>query len=324
MLFQSEEDIRILHMQRLCVNKESDTPTPLLSCAARYPNGVTFSHTVGGRRNISFCAESMRHTVLVSVFVLLSTIGACALSTPISELLPQFPVKSVTLYDLLCGTLPLKMKSRFCDDLDIDILCKYIEFCNDGASFLPYQVRDCLLSVLIERISDMPIDEISNLALFAPLGMKSTFFLSDDREGIRLPYHVETNTEESLQEARGKLFSTADDLLLFLSSLSDAMRGKHTPVFTQKTASVLFTPQKDTLYTPAFLMRGGIRNTPLFPDAASSASYLSLRESNAFLFCDLTYGVSFAVLSENTALSRDRHAVARLGNVLLNAESEKI
>lgn len=324
MLFQSEEDIRILHMQRLCTDKESDSPTPLLSCAARYPNGASFSHTVGGERDISLCAESVRHTVLASVSVLLSAIGAWSLSTSISEILPQFPMKAVTLYDLLCGTLPIKIKSRLCDDSDIDALFRHIEICKEKTPICTYQIQDRLLTALIEHISDMPIDEICELALFAPLGMRSTFFLTGDREKIRLPYHVETNTEEDLNEAKGKLFSTADDLFILLSALSDAMHGKHTPVFTQKNASILFTPQKDSLYTPAFLMRGDIRNTPFFPDAASSTSFLSLRESNAFLFCDLTYGVSFAVLSENTLLSRDRNTVARLGNVFLNAENEKI
>ncbi len=316
---RNTQDARILFMERLCVDEAIDSPPPLLSCAVRYQNGEIFSHTVGSEHAASLCAESILHTLLAAVCVLLSSVGKCAFSMPITAFLPRFPIHDATLCDLLCGAIPMKLTGAIPQNADTDTVCAHIARC-DGYLPFPYTVQNHLLCDILLQIAEMPIEDICEALLFTQLGMESTFFFGKDSLKVRLPYRVETGTTETPHSAFGKLFSNANDLLKLLCALTDAAQGKRVPVFTKKTASVLLTPHRETLATPAFQMRGYGRSAFGFPDFASQTAYLSMREKEVFLFTDTSYGISYAVMSDNTALSRDHSAISRLGNILFSAE----
>lgn len=115
-----------------------------------------------------------------------------------------------------------------------------------------YHVSALILGVLLERVTGRPLSDVLDQRVFAPLGMDSTCFQSDDADRLATSYERTPNglvewdapsgrwsrTPRFLDAAAG-LLSTADDLLAF----SDAFLMHPSPILSADAVEQMTTDQ---------------------------------------------------------------------------------
>jgi len=160
-----------------------------------------------------------------------------SLNTPITSILDWFKHKDITIYDLLIHSsgLPADIKKSYTyqtKDQIINTLKKMDVIYEKGKHIVYSDCGFILLGLVIEKVTNMSLDEYGQTYIFKPLGMHDTTFFpkvkrcaptefrSDETFKGLLQGKVHDEKAFALGEAgHAGLFSTSKDLLLFCQSL---------------------------------------------------------------------------------------------------------
>jgi uncharacterized protein YbbC (DUF1343 family)/CubicO group peptidase (beta-lactamase class C family) len=125
-----------------------------------------------------------------------------------------------------------------------------------GSEFIYSDINFEILGELVCRVTGQPLDKYCRKHIFAPLGMKDTFFNpsrlylhriapTEYRQGKMLCGKVQDPTAFSMGGVSGHagLFSTADDLALFAEMMLHLGRSGNRLIFAPGTIELMTTPQ---------------------------------------------------------------------------------
>ncbi len=212
-------------------------------------NGVVIKEIVSGFSNVSlklpvtentsFQLSSTTKTFTATAIMLLVNDGHLKLSDHVNDLLPGLPEtwRNVTIRQLLSHTSGLPDITRTPGRLDLmadswDSTLKFIynaplQF-NPGEKWIYTQTNYVLLSMIIEKISGMPMEQFMEQRLFSPLKMQHTFFKKTDTTFIASNYEFNENNKGFVLRdltfpqfvwAAGGLYSSLHDLILWSNAL---------------------------------------------------------------------------------------------------------
>ena len=261
--------------------------------------------------------------------------------TPVSDVLPVFPHKKITLHHLLTHTsgLPadIPRASALANEAQVMRSVLAMKPLHPvGSTFVYSDVGFIWLGELIEALSGETLSDFARKTVFEPLKMHDTSYRPDPARCAPTELRQDTvfkgilrgNVHDEKAFAMGGLaghaglFSTAEDLMKFAKALLERASLFATGAFDTlfKTTLRLKTPQGEPVSRSlgwAKAVRGGIAGDGV--DFEATLCHTGF--TGTHMWIDDTHGVAFALLSNAVHPKRDDNGIMpyrkRTGDIVL-------
>ena len=185
--------------------------------------------------------------------------GNLHLHEPVIKYIPEFAAngkENITIWNLLTHTSGMNQKifERILIEKPAPVVDIYKEIVNAeiddpcGSKKVYNNLAFSVLGEIIRRVSGTDYDKYMKENIFLPLGMKDTFFFSDDVDWDRVvpivnPFEMNVESFYKGKYPAGALFSTAADLVILAQALLNNGLSKRFRLLNAKTLQSMTTPQ---------------------------------------------------------------------------------
>ncbi len=258
---------------------------------------------------------SLTEIFLAAIFVKLMESGACSIYDCVQQVLPEYPFSDTTLLQLFLHT---SGADPFCcspHDAVSDI-CKLLRHTYEPNTELRYfPAAMPLLMECIRRISGTDAAVLAKDMILGPLEMTHSSFSPADIPNSIPPYDPITDT---VTRSQNGLYTTAEDILVFVDDVQNACHKRPAKVFTKWSADFLLRTCSDAPFsvTPAFLQKGNSLTPSFFSDFCTASACGRSSTTGCLVTIDPVYDISLVLLSNSTALNADWSIYRRLSNDL--------
>ncbi len=237
----------------LCVVNKDNVYLETYGLKAKYPNEE--KNELNTIYDMASCSKVISTTT--SILVLLEQ-GKLRLYEPVCNIIPEFSMKNVTVWDLLTHTagLPEGLKGAWemTKEQIYDGIMKLEPVYEKNTKLIYSDLGFMLLGFIVEKLSGMTLDKFSKKYIFDPLEMYDTGYnptdtnrcapTEDRGEYIDRGYvHDEVAHKFNGVCGHAGLFSTVEDVSQFIKMvLNDGVyNGKR--ILSKQTIDLMFTPQ---------------------------------------------------------------------------------
>lgn len=196
-------------------------------------------------------------STVTSILILMEK-GMLRLYEPVANIIPEFNLKEVTIWDLLThtsGLMPVlpggvKMKRNEILTGIFSITPTY----EKNSKIVYSDLNFILLGLIVEKVSNMSLDEFAKKHIFTPLKMKNTCYnpksesqcAPTENRGDRIDRgYVHDEVAHNLGGVAGHagLFATIEDITHFMTMiLNDGVYNKKR-ILSKASINLIFTPQ---------------------------------------------------------------------------------
>ncbi len=265
-----------------------------------------------------------------------------SLNSKISDILPNFKHKEVTIFDLLTHSSGLLADIPNAKTLrnKSDVLNKVFSFDLEyptGKNVVYSDIGFIILGIIVEKLSKKTLNEFAKEIIFRPLKMKDTSFFPDKSRSAPTEYrndevytgllkgivHDEKAFALGGVSGHAGMFSTTDDLSKFILSIlnNDEL------ILKKETVDMLFIPRIEVLTDKGSkIIRALGWDKPT--KGSTAGDYVSFEDTilhTGFTGCNLwidrSRGIGFVMLSNAVHPHRENNNIRKyrnkIGNIIL-------
>lgn len=268
-----------------------------------------------------------------ALIIKLVEMGEITLNDPVKKYIREYKFDNVTIYHLLThtsgydGNYPIdwpkkdeSIEGYFKKIFSIDFLKhktgEAVEYCTYGYSILMY---------ILEKVTNMSIEQYSRNVLFDPLGMNFTTYETNsliENEYI-LPYNdniksLEYKLNRIPATGDSGLYSTPMDLLKFSNMVLHKGEGNGKRVFSEAAIQMMLREitNRRFMRTPNFWLKASMDIHGCFGDLSSPSTVGHTGFSGCMLFIDPEFNMAGAILTNSMKLHEDWKNYKRICNLL--------
>lgn len=262
---------------------------------------------------------SVTKTITGALVMKLQEDGFISLSDPVKKYLPWYAFNTVTILHLMTHTAGYGDSSHITWPENAGRLGDYMHKIysidrlerepGDEAAY--FTSGYSILMDIIQRVTNMSIEEYARAALFKPLGMNLTTYdaqtLQDNE--VMLPWSAEKCSfyppKTTPPTADSGLYTTAGDLMRFANMFTES--GSSESIFSEASIASMMTGVAGGMYnrTPIFWMKGDKDAHGCFGTLASSSCVGHPGFSGCMMMIDPAYDVAGVILSNSANLHAD-------------------
>lgn len=237
----------------LCVIANGKINLKSYGLKAKYP--VEEENNIDTLYDMASCSKVISTTT--SILILVEQ-GKLRLFEPVKNILPEFKMEKVTVWDLLTHTSGLieglpgshqMTKEQIIEGI-MNLEPKY----EKNSKIVYSDLGFIVLGLIVEKISKMPLDQFSKKYIFDPLEMYNTGYNptdekrcapTEDRGGYIDRGYVHDEVAHIFGGVAGHagLFSTIEDVSHFMQMVLDEGMYKGKRILSKQTIELMFTPQ---------------------------------------------------------------------------------
>jgi CubicO group peptidase (beta-lactamase class C family) len=321
--------------------------TPCVTLAVMKGSSLVYSFAEGRSRlgedgaididsDTQFNIGSMTKPVTASLIVKLAERGLLTLEDPVRRYVPEYPLETVTLLNLLTHT------AGFDEAQDRDIpwprsaseLDRYFEQIYSLArprdppdtACHYFSVGYAILMDVMQRVTSRTIEEFAQETLFEPLGMhRTTFETSTLNEGhFALPWKRSdpdrfSFVRHSPPTGDNGLYSTALDMVRFADLFLSGGVYEGTQIFSKAAIDLMLREVTADRFskTPAFWRKGNGPFRYAFGDLNSPSALCHPGFSGTLLCIDPAYDIAFVFITNSNDIHDDYSNFRKVCNAVI-------
>lgn len=322
----------------LCIVNNGKVHLESYGLKAKYPNEE--KNEVNTIYDMASCSKVISTTTSILV---LAEMGKLRLFEPVCNIIPEFSLKNVTVWDLLTHTSGLKPGLPGASQMTKEEIYKGImelEPSYEKNSKIVYSdLNFMLLGFIVEKLSGMTLDVFSKKYIFDPLEMYDTGYNpkdatrcapTEDRGEYIDRGYVHDEVAHIFKGVCGHagLFSTVEDVSHFIQMvLNDGVyKGKR--ILSKQTIDLMFTPQVEEKNgvsltnekrSVGWIVKGAFPNSG---DLASPNTIMHTGFTGTNIVIDRDNKAGFSLLTNRVHPTRANNKVisfrSRLGNYIFS------
>ena len=322
----------------LCIVNKGKVYLESYGLKAKYPKEE--QNELNTIYDMASCSKVISTTT--SILILLE-MGKLRLYEPVCNILPEFNLKNVTVWDLLThtsGLIPgLPGAHKMTKEQIYDNIMKLEPTYEKNTKIVYSDLNFMLLGLIVEKISKMPLNEFSKKYIFDPLEMYDTGYNpkdiqrcapTEDRGEYIDRGYVHDEVAHIFEGVCGHagLFSTVEDVSHFIQMvLNDGIyNGKK--ILSKQTIDLMFTPQvedkngislNNEKRSVGWIVKGCYPNSG---DLASPNTIMHTGFTGTNIVIDRDNKTGFSLLTNRVHPSRATNKVisfrSRLGNYIFS------
>lgn len=322
----------------LCIVKNDEVLLESYGLKAKYP--LEEENDVNTLYDMASCSKVISTTTSI---LILMEMGKIRLYEPVSNIIPEFKLKNITIWDLITHTSGLKPGISGASKMkkeEIYEAIMNIDFSYEKNTKIVYSdLNFMLLGFIIEKISGLPLDIFAKKYIFDPLEMYNTSYnpkdikrcapTEDRGEYIDRGYvHDEVAHIFNGVCGHAGLFSTVEDISHFIKMILNNGMYNNKKILSKQTIDLLFTPQveekngvslNNEKRSLGWIVKGSYPNSG---DLASNNTIMHTGFTGTNIVIDRDNRIGFSLLTNRVHPSRENNKVisfrSRLGNYIFS------
>ena len=322
----------------ICIIANGKTSFQTYGLKAKFPEEEV--NNLDTLYDMASCSKVISTTTCI---LLLMEQGKLRLFEPVRNILENFSMENVTVWDLLTHTsgLPegLRGSHEMTKEQIIDGIMNLQPVYEKNSKIVYSDLGFILLGLIVEKISGMTLDAFSKKYLFDPLEMYDTGYNptdekrcapTEDRGGYIDRGYVHDEVAHIMGGVAGHagLFSTIENVSHFLEMVLNEGVYKGKKILSKATIELMFTPQVEDVNkisvnnekrSVGWIVKGPY---PCSGDLASNETIMHTGFTGTHVVIDRKNKVAFSVLSNRVHPTRKNNKTisfrSRLGNYIFS------